>query len=116
MKEIDETREVKVVQCPKGHLYPGNVHKTCPYCIKEAEEIAKREALKKAEEPEFHINTPAENSRLRFNKFTDILGAILSIIFAPLIILYKIVELNPYGYPSRNDIWDPHFWDKYTFR
>ena len=110
MKEIDETKEVKVVQCPKGHLYPGNVHKTCPYCIKEAEEIAKREALKKAEEPEFHINTPAENSELRFNKFTEVIGGILFILFAPLVILFRITEM----FPSRGEIWrNPRYWDKY---
>ena len=105
MKEIDETKEVKVVQCPKGHLYPGNVHKTCPYCIKEAEEIAKREALKKAEEPEFHINTPAENSELRFNKFTEAIGGILFIISR---VLDKIPDKDK-GDPFR----DPHFWDLY---
>ncbi len=113
---MNDMEDIRITECKNRHLYPSNLYKTCPYCKKGAEEIAKREALKKSDERELHINTPAENSRLRFNKFTDILGAILSIIFAPLIILYKIVELNPYGYPSRNDIWDPHFWDKYTFR
>ena len=105
MKEIDETKEVKVVQCPKGHLYPGNVHKTCPYCIKEAEEIAKREAFKKSDERELHINTPWENFKNSFNKNTEGFREIGGIISR---VLYKIPDKDK-GDPFR----DPHFWDLY---
>ena len=105
MKEIDETREVKVVQCPKGHLYPGNVHKTCPYCIKEAEEISKREALKKSDERELHINTPWENFKNSFNKNTEGFREIGGIISR---VLDKIPDEDK-GDPFR----DPHFWDLY---
>ena len=105
MKEIDETREVKVVQCPKGHLYPGNVHNTCPYCTKESEEIAKREALKKSDERELHINTPWENFKNSFNKNTEGFREIGGIISR---VLDKIPDEDK-GDPFR----DPHFWDLY---
>jgi hypothetical protein len=104
MKEIDETREVKVVQCPTGHLYPGNVHKTCPYCIKEAEEIANREALKKSDEREFHINTRQENFKIWFNNVTAGLRYLFDIIF-------ELLEKLP---REPRKAWrDPHFFDLY---
>lgn len=107
---MNDMEDIRITECENRHLYPSNLYKTCPYCKKGAEEIAKREAVKKAEEPEFHINTKSENSRLRFCKYTEVFKAILSVLFAPIVIMFKIIDLFPGKYEAR---YDSHYWDKY---
>ena len=57
--------DIIVAKCKNGHLYPSNLHETCPYCIEEKKLIEKRKAvrevIRKADEREFHINTRWEN-------------------------------------------------------
>lgn len=104
MNDMDEIREVNVVQCEKGHLYPGNIHKTCPFCIEEAKIIERREALKKGKEREFHINTRWENFKHLFDQcredFKDLCAFLND----------KFESYDPY----KNDPWrDEHYWDLY---
>ena len=51
---MNDMEDIRITECKNRHLYPSNLYKTCPYCKKGAEEIAKREALKKLLQIELH--------------------------------------------------------------
>ena len=102
---MNDMEDIRITECKNRHLYPSNLYKTCPYCQKGAEEIAKREALKKSDERELHINTPWENFKNSFNKNTEGFREIGGIISR---VLDKIPDEDK-GDPFR----DPHFWDLY---
>ena len=106
---MDEIKEVKVVQCPKGHLYPADLHEKCPYCTnfeeKSARFIKDRNSLKESYQRELHINTRWENIKLWFEKHFGFLGYLLAII------IDKIESRNHYH--GRNPYRDPHLFDLY---
>lgn len=106
---MDEIKEVNVVQCPKGHLYPADLHEKCPYCTnfeeKSARFIKERNSLKESYQREFHINTRRENIKLWFDKHFGFLGYLFAIIA-------DRVETYNYKHPS-HPFRDPHFFDLY---
>ncbi|MBO4865063.1 MAG: hypothetical protein J5582_00625 [Ruminococcus sp.] len=100
---MDEIKEVNVVKCPKGHLYPANMHRTCPFCIEEANNIKRQEARKKANQRELHINTKEENAELWFDKY---FGTLISVIVTTLkIITAPIRLLIESGYENQHGEW-----------
>ncbi len=109
MNDMDEIKEVNVVQCEKGHLYPANLHEKCPYCTnfeeKSARFIKERNSLKESYQREFHINTRWENIKIWFDKHFGFLGYLFAVIS-------DRTETYNRKHP-RHPLSDPHFFDLY---
>lgn len=103
MNDMDEIREVNVVQCDKGHLYPADLHEKCPYCTNLEEKSAR--FIKESYQREFHINTRWENIKIWFDKHFGFLGYLFAVICDRL-------ETYNRKHP-RHPLSDPHFFDLY---
>lgn len=98
---------ITVAKCENGHLYPSNLHKTCPYCIEEKKMIEKknavREVIKRSNEREFHINTKWENFELWLDKNLGGINEICNILHEA---LDSMSGAGPSAHNPFNGCWD----------